>query len=107
MPFEQLNQSDPPLINGRQECYNSSSNNYIIPVAIHIINHGGQGGSTFPSDADIISVIGHANSILKPKFTLVPIKTPSNCSSITFRPSQIFNSISRQLIRHKKLKLKI
>ena len=75
-------------------------------MAIHIINHGGQGGSTFPSDADIISVIGHANSILAPKFTLVPIKNPSNCSSITFRPSQIFNSISPSTNKAQEIEIK-
>ncbi len=104
--FEHLNQTDPPNFNGRSGCYTSTSNNYIIPVAIHIINHGGQGGTTFPSDSDIQSVIDNANSILGPKFTLVPIKNPSNCNSISFRPTQIFTSIDPLSNKAKEIEIK-
>jgi hypothetical protein len=104
--FEHLNQTDPPNFNGRSGCYTSTSNNYIIPVAIHIINHGGQGGTTFPTDSDIQSVIDNTNSILGPKFTLVPIKNPSNCNSISFRPPQIFTSINPLLNKAKEIEIK-
>ncbi len=91
---------------GRNPCYTSTSNNYIIPVAIHIINHGGQGGTTFPTDSDIQSVIDNTNSILGPKFTLVPIKNPSNCNSISFRPPQIFTSINPCIKKAKEIERK-
>lgn len=36
----------------------------------------------------------------------MPIKNPSNCSSITFRPSQIFNSISPSTNKAQEIEIK-
>lgn len=94
--YEQLNQTFETITPGSRSICDDVTGlprAYEIPVAIHVIRDNFE-DIDFPTDFELNFMIKEVNKKLKPYFTLIPVLNPTDCESISFRPTERHDNIT-------------